>query len=236
MSGVTTRPHSGANALDAVKFFTSIKWKSKFADIAAQFAAQKSDLQSDLQLHTSITGSKTFSLVASVDDKMTTMTAMMELVFEKLQTPEERELAAFSHRNGGQERVLENGVLMKRVLEKQKVATRADKSSTHGKGGVPTQTTLTVPELERELRKDVDSILSENTSAFERKFGAMELSLREVNVTIQHQSDRVISEVLAGVQAGPHERIKDMVRSPGLQKTPLLISHCRICITYGKKW
>ena len=213
----------------------SIKWKSKFADVASQFAAHRSGLQSDLQLYTSITGKKTYELVASVDDKMTTMTAMMELIFERLQTPEERDLARISHKNGGPERVLENEVLMKQVLEKYKVVTKADKSSIPGKGGAPTQTTLTLPELKRELRKDVDTILAEELRAFERKFGAMELSLREVNVTIQHQSDRVISEVLAGMQ-GPYERIKDMVRTPGLQKTPLLIPRCRICTTYGKKW
>jgi hypothetical protein len=87
VSGVSSGPHSGANALDTVKFFTSIKWKPKFEDVAAQFAAYKSDLHVRSATTTSITGSKTSSLVASVDDKMTTMTAMMELVFERLQTP-----------------------------------------------------------------------------------------------------------------------------------------------------
>jgi hypothetical protein len=193
-----------------------MKWKPKFEEVADQFAAHKSDLLADLQLHTSITTTKTHELLASVDEKISSMKNMIGLAFERMQTPEERELAQFAQKNGGAERILENGILMKKVLEmeKHKVATKDDKGPTSGKGGAPTQTALTLPELEKEIRKDVDNILAENTGAFERKFGAIELSLKEVNVTIQRQSDRVISEVLAGMQAGPHERIKDKVRRP----------------------
>ena len=215
VSANSSRLMLSVKAVDAVKFFTSMKWKPKFEDVADQFAAHKSDLLADLQLHTSITATKTHELLASVDEKMSSMKTMIDLAFERMQTPEERELTAFAQKNGGAERILENGVLMKKVLEmdKSKVATKDDKGPTSGRGGAPTQTALTLPELKNEIRKDVDTILTENTGAFERKFGAIELSLKEVNVTIQRQSDRVISEVLAGMQAGPHERVKDKVRS-----------------------
>jgi len=209
-------PQLGAKALGTVKFFTSIKWKPKFEDVAEQFAAHKRDLLSDLQFHASITATKTHQLLVSVDEKIASMKAMIDIAFEKMQTPDERELASFAQMNGGPERVLENGMLLKKILDKQKIATKDDKGPTSGKGGAPTQTALTVSELEKEILKDVDAILAENTGAFERKFGAIELSLKEVNVTIQRQSDRVISEVLAGMHAGPHERIKDRVGVPGL--------------------
>ena len=176
------------------------------------FDIHKSNLQSDLQFHTSITVTKTHGLVTSIDEKINNMNAMIEIVFARMQTPEERKLAAFAEKHGGPERVLDSVGLMKEVLEKQNVATKSDNS---GKAkGAPTQTSLTLAEAEKEIRKDVDTILAENTTAFERKFGAIELSLREVNVTIQRQSDRVISTVLAGMQAGPHERIIDKVCSP----------------------
>jgi hypothetical protein len=216
VSAVPSGHQPDAKVLDTVKFFTSLKWQGKFADVAAQFVTHKSSIESDLQLHISITVTNTHVLVSSVDEKINAMTAMMELVFKKMQTYEEKELAAFAEQNGGVEHVLENGVLLKKVLEKQKVPTKDDKGSTAAKGA-PTQTSmsLTVPELEKELRKDVETILAENTKAFDQKFGAIELSLREVHVTIQRQSDRVIEEVLAGMNAGPHERIKDKVRSHG---------------------
>ena len=216
VSAAFSGPQLVAKALGTVKFFTSMKWKPKFDDVVDQFAAHKKELLADIQLHTSIVATKTHDLLSSVDDKINSMKAMMEVAFERMQTPEERELTAFAQKNGGAERILENGILMKKVLEmeKHKTATKDDKGPTSGKSGAPAQSALTLPDLEREIRKDVDTILQENTGAFDRKFGAIELSLREVNVTIQRQSDRVISEVLAGMQAGPHERIKDKVCSP----------------------
>ena len=146
------------------------------------------------------------------------MSTMIELVFSRMQTPEERSMAAFAQQNGGPERVLENAELMKEALEIHSTGTKDEKGSTSGKGkgGAPTRPSLTLAEAEKEIRRDVDTILEENTRAFERKFGAIELSLREVNVTIQRQSDRIISTVLAGMHTGPHERIKDKVRSSGV--------------------
>ena len=151
-------------------------------------------------------------MLTSVNENINSMKAMIELAFERMQTPEERELATFAQKNKGADRVLESAMLKKKVveMENQRTATKDDKGPT-GKGGTATQTALTVPELEKEIRRDVDSILAENTETFERMFGAIELSLKELNVTMQRQSDRVISEVLAGMHAGPHERIKDKV-------------------------
>jgi hypothetical protein len=187
-------PHASAT----VKFFTSIKWQGKFADLAAQFATHKSNLESDLQLHISITVTNTSNTLASVDEKVTAMTVMMEMVFEKMQSPEEKEWAAFAEQNGGVERVLESDELMKKAFEAKGAG---------GKGGQ-----MSLAEFEKELGKDVESVLAENTKVFEQKFGALEMSLREVNVTVQRQSDRVIEELLAGMSAGPHERIIDKVR------------------------
>ncbi len=190
-----------------------MKWKPKFESVVEQFSAHKRDLLADLQLHTSITVTKTHDLLATVDDKINSMKAMMEIAFERMQTPEERQLTEFAQKNGGAERILENGMIMKKIqeMEKHKVAAKDDKAATSGKGSAQAQPTLTIQDLEKEIRKDVETILVENTGAFDRKFGAIELSLREVNKTIERQSDRVISEVLAGMQSGPHERIKDKV-------------------------
>ena len=189
-----------------------MKWKPKFEGVVEQFASHKRDLLADLQLHTSITATKTHDLLATVDEETNSMKAMIEISFERMQTPEEKELTAFTQKNGGKDHILESGILMKKVLEmeKHKVVTKDDKAATSSSRGAPAQPTLTLPELEKEIRKDVETVLAENTGAFDRKFRAIELSLREVNQTIQN--DRVISEVLAGMQSGPHERIKDKVR------------------------
>jgi len=141
------------------------------------------------------------------------MKSMIYLAFERMQTPEERALAVFAQKKGGPERILGNRVLLKEFLDmEEKVSANDDKGPTFGKDD---RSGLTPTKLEHEIRKEVDAVLTEDTGAFERKFGAIELSLKEVNTTIQRQSDRVISEVLASMRAGPHERIKDKVCSTG---------------------
>jgi hypothetical protein len=234
-----------------VKFFTSIKWQRKFTDLGNRFVTHKSNLESDLQLHISITVTNVSATLTSVNEKVTAMTAMMEMVFEKYQSPEEKQLAAFARRNGGVDKVLDSDELMKQVIANQTAATKDDDKT--GRKGALSQTAgtkdddrtshkgallMTLTEFEKELGKDVDSVLAENTKAFEQKFGAMELSLREVNVTVQRQSDRVIKEVLAGMHSGPHERVLDKVL--GIARCEigfmLTVLRFRIYIIYGKRW
>jgi hypothetical protein len=205
----------GAKALGTVKYFTSLKWKIRLGDVADQFEVHKKELLANLQFHTSITVTKTYDLLKS---EMSSMKSMIYLAFERMQTPDERELAEFAQKNGGAERILENGTLVKQFLDmEKKVSAKDDKGSTFGKEGalIRTRSGLTPAELKSEIRKEVDTVLTEDTGAFERKLRDIEVYLKEVNVTIQRQSDRVISEVLAGMHTGPHERIKDKVRSPG---------------------
>jgi hypothetical protein len=191
-----------AKALDTVKFFTSSKWQGRFADVAAQFVKHRSSIESDLQVHIGITVTVTHDLVSSLNEKVN---IMMALVFKNMQTCEEKELAVIVERNGGAELVPKDGARLRKVLEQQKVPTEDDKGSTAAKRArTQASMSLTVPELEKELLKDVETILAENTKAFDQKF--------EIR---QRQSDRVIEEVLAGMNAGPHERIKDKVRSHG---------------------
>ena len=165
----------------------------------------KGDLQSDLQLHISITVTHISDKLASFDDKLTLMMEMMAMVFRDMQSPEEKEWAAFARRNGGVDRVLKNDDLLKKVFEKQKSEAKDEKGST-GMG----RQMMPLAEFQEELAKDVETVLAENTKAFEQKFGKIELSLREVNVTIQRHSDRVVG-ALVGMHAGPHDRIIDKV-------------------------
>ncbi len=93
-------------------------------------------------------------------------------------------------------------------------------------------------EFKRDIDKEVEEILAENSKVFGRKFEAIEISLRDVKVTIYREGDRVISELRATMNAGPHERIIDPVRLP--VSKPRTLNHAgsrfRIFTTSGKKW
>lgn len=136
---------------------------------------------------------------------------MMKMVFEGMTTPEEKELAALTH-GKSVDAVLNDDHALKQILAKQskgkdeKGGGRSKDASTLDGGA------LTLGEFKYELNQDIDTVLAENSKLFEQKFSAMELSLKEITVTVQRQSDRVIEEILAGVNAGPHEHIRDKVR------------------------
>lgn len=143
---------------------------------------------------------------------------MMKMVFEGMNTPEEKEVAALTH-GRSVDAVLADDHTLKQILAKQskgrdekggarsKDSTARPKDSSTVDGGA-----LALGDLKHELSQDIDAVLAENSKHFDQKFAAMELSLKEVTITIQRQSDRVIEEILAGVHAGPHEHIRDKVR------------------------
>ena len=194
-----SHPHASA----IVKFATSTRWKIDFAKMAAQFETHKDNLGLDLQMYTGITVTNVSVTLTSVDEKITTMKAMMEIVFDKMQSLEEKELAEFARQNGGTEGLLENSELKKKLFEKEKSRAKNNK----GPHGVPE----TLTEFEQELEKNVKTVLEENKKAFEMRFEEFKLLLQETKGTIRHESDRVIQEVSARIHAGPHEQIIDMV-------------------------
>jgi len=136
---------------------------------------------------------------------------MMEMVFERMTTPEEKELAALTH-GKSIDAVLTDDHVLRQILAKQSKG-KDEKGGGRSKdassvdGGA-----LTLGEFKHELNQDINTVLTENNKLFEQKFAAMEFSLKEVTATVQRQSDRVIEEILSGFNAGPYERIRDKVR------------------------
>ena len=192
-----------SDAFVIVKFTTSFKWKTNFAEMAAQFEMHRDNLAFDLHMHIGITVSNVSVTLTSVEEKITTMKAMMEMVFDKMQSLEEKELAEFARQNGGTEGLLENSDLKMMLFEKEKMRAKDE----IGPSAIP----ATFDEFEQELEKNVPTVLEENRKAFEKRFEEFKLSLRETKETILRESDRVIQEVSATIHAGPHEQIIDKV-------------------------
>ena len=186
-----------------VKFATSSRWKIDFAEMAAQFETHKDNLGFDLHMYTGIIVTNVNTTVTSVNEKVTAMKAMMEMVFNKMQSLEEKELVEFAQRNGGTEGLLENSELKWKLFEKEK------KRSNDQIG--PSALPATFADFEQELEKNVKTVLEENRKAFNKRFEEFKLLLLETKGTIRHESDRVIQEVSATIHAGPHEQIIDKV-------------------------
>jgi hypothetical protein len=187
---------------------TSLKWQAKFAEVAGQFAEHKQALQFELHIHLSVEMTKANQTLTEVNENVK---VMMKMVFEGMITPEEKELAALTH-GRSVDAVLNDDHALKQILAKQSKG-KDEKGGGRSKDASPIDGgAFTLGEFKHELSQDIDTVLAENSKLFEQKFAAMELSLKEVTVTIQRQSDRVIEEILAGVNAGPYEHIRDKVR------------------------
>jgi hypothetical protein len=150
------------------------------------------------------------------------VTAMMKMVFENTQPPEEREIANFVRSRGG-DPAAPDDELLKEVIKNQQITKRTGETApTKGAQRQERQERQErqdfprdLNKLKAELNKEVDAILVDNRKVFTRTFDAIEIRLKEVKVAIVREGDRVIETILAGVNKGPHERIVDRVCTNG---------------------
>lgn len=183
----------------SVKIFTSAKWKTKFTQVAQQFVDHRAELQFDLQVYASLGVAATNETLAVMSQNVSTV---MEMVFELMRSPEERELVNFvSSRPGGADAILKNDTLLARVIAKQRPS-RQDSLDGVARADQP----LTIERLRQEVEKDVESVMKDN-QFFDQKLEAMRIQIGEVKVTIQHETDRVLD----AMHSGPHDLILDRV-------------------------
>ena len=135
---------------------------------------------------------------------------MMKMVWEGMNTSEEKEIAALAH-GKSLDAVVASDHTLRQILAKQSKGKDEKGVGRPKEGSSVDGGALTLAELKHELSQDIDTVLAENSKLFEQKFSAMELSLKETTKMVERQSDRVIEEILAGVSGGPHEHIRDKV-------------------------
>ncbi|KAI0699896.1 hypothetical protein C8T65DRAFT_580831 [Cerioporus squamosus] len=223
------------------KFFASWKWEREFTEVAQQFVIHKKDIESDLQIHASIVVTKANTTLTAMSTSVTeikeTMSKLMKLVFERMRSPEERDLFVLvSEESDGIDAFLKNDKLVEELLAKHKtrvgIGKDKDEEGTKDLRRAAPDAVLTVIELRKEVNKEVEEVLADNNT-FDKKFEALKTQLDEVKVVVRHESDRVIETLLAG----PHERIVDRVsRSTVIDIDSLTHLYRRTCTIYGMRW
>ena len=169
----------------------------------------KEGLQLDLQVFVS---GGVASVYTRVSELNTNIVALMGVVFDHVQSPEEREIAALvgSHTVDTQSTLQDESTLNKILVHVKEARARKYQGSNPAFGihdAEAAEGTTTALNLQQELNKDVDDVIMENQQPFESKFAATIAHLEEISVTIQRESNRVIG----AIQGGPHEEIVDTV-------------------------
>lgn len=176
--------------------------------MAEQFVTHKSDLQSNLQIYVTLE-------ITSANIKLTTIdrnvSAIMEVIFERMQSIKEREMAATVRSRGNQPPANDEQLLEEVFRSERELQLKLEREVEQGAKRSNFPESLAA--FQEEIQKDVDTILLENRVQFERVFDAMEMRLKEVKDVIIREGDRVIGTILAGVGKGPQERIVDPVRT-----------------------
>ncbi|KAJ6588597.1 hypothetical protein B0H19DRAFT_924176, partial [Mycena capillaripes] len=153
----------------ALKFFMSLKWEGKFERAAQEFADLKVEIQSDLQIHISVGIDDANEALAILNRNVS---IIMKMVFERMVTPEERDIARFVEKNHGKDAVLKDEKLLKQILDKQAKSQSEPKSK--GQAGPapdsPDSRVSAVSDFKRDVARDIDEILNDNRRMFEQKF------------------------------------------------------------------
>lgn len=191
-----------------VKFFTSLGWQAKFTAVAQQFLEHKGALRDDLQIHTSMgltVANVTLSTISEDLKKLDeNLGGVMALIFERMRSSEEREVASFIlSQPGGIEAVLKNVVLLEQVLS---IGKSNDGKGVRRQGDIEGDKAMTIAELKQEVTKSVEQVLADN-QYFDHKFAIVQTQVKEVKEVVKHESDRIMTAVLSG----PHDRIVDQV-------------------------
>ncbi|KAL0568234.1 hypothetical protein V5O48_013761 [Marasmius crinis-equi] len=201
----------------AIKFFTSFKWQLEFAALAKQFVEHRDVIQFQLQACLAHT-------IYSMNFMLSDVAATMKLVFERMQPSKERQLAEFIHRNfEGVDVENPGNDILKAVAEYVQRQQQSDKATDKDervnvtrreaekdelvdvglKGVQPAEMPAEV--LRKEIKKEIATILKENSGRFDQQFKAMEIRVEEVKEIVMSGHIRVI-ETIKDV---PREKIRD---------------------------
>ncbi|TBU41129.1 hypothetical protein BD309DRAFT_868889 [Dichomitus squalens] len=201
-----------ANACDAYakkkllhKVLRALRWDDVLQIFIRRFSKRRADIEFALAVHLGVN-------IDIAQRKLDTLDAKMDVIidyFRDTVSPEQRDLAAFVHKRGGEEAVLEDGLLL-RSLCKERSATMSSSASGSGSRSrtktLRRESTMDFQAARADLLDDPEIAIANNYETFERKFRMQQSQLAdEMRRIIHHQGDRVIS----AVTAGPHDRIID---------------------------
>lgn len=173
-----------------------------------------------MSIHTAVGVDAANRTLASVDDTTRAMEQKMDLMmqmFQKLVSPEQKDMLILVQQKGGTEAVQNNEDALKELGDYERASASAGASSTPLRSGMSSSD---FEDLKEDLHTDPDDAIKDNMTVFSRKFEIQKRQIvEELTRVVRREGDRIIS----AVTSGPHDRIIDPVSRPMLYR-------CRISI------
>jgi hypothetical protein len=134
---------------------------------------------------------------------------MMQM-FSTMLLPQERDMGRWIHEHGGETAVLDSDEKCGAMIQYEASLVPSSSTVGHANVGMPGADDNTkndaVAALRREYREDIQIFIRANLESYSKHFA---MGLDDLGNKIQHQGDRLIKYL----RGGPHQRIKDKVRS-----------------------
>jgi hypothetical protein len=199
-----------------VKVLKGPIYDGRFADYAARFAERRTQIEQALSIHTALGVQAANLTLDEVHHDVRAMDEKMErlILFQKLNSPHEKELLKFIESKGGPKACLANDSILKELsFVNESIDPTSALTALRDDGGLSPRRSLTLDYkayyiLRKDLREDVQEALQKNMAVFERKLDVQKRQIiNEVEGVVHREGDRVIS----AVTSGPHDRILDPV-------------------------
>ncbi|KAK6981220.1 hypothetical protein R3P38DRAFT_2664248 [Favolaschia claudopus] len=195
-----------ANACDAytkkklvVKVLKGPVWEGKLVKFAGTFTKRRSEFEFALSVHTAVGVDAVNKVTQEMNQKMDKLLDM----FASFVTPQQKEVLRIVEQKGGLQACQENDEVLRELSGLESKTTTSVGAGSMGKS---TPQTSALDDLKDDLLIDPEVAISENKTAFSRKFEVQKRQIvEELTKVIEREGDRVIS----AVTAGPHDKIID---------------------------
>ncbi|KZV91703.1 hypothetical protein EXIGLDRAFT_719097 [Exidia glandulosa HHB12029] len=185
-----------------VKLFDGLRWESRLADFDRIFVQRKQEILFTLTLRSALELDSLRGTIASIDahSRNASEHASMLALFRQLDSPLERELRDFINAHGGPKACAANETLFQ---ELQSRIARGSPSTTISPPIYDARAIMATIQIE--MQSDLTHVLAEDRQNFNLKFDAVQQKLEEVNSTVYHNGNRIIS----AMRSGPHDGLLD---------------------------
>ncbi|PFH49014.1 hypothetical protein AMATHDRAFT_76430 [Amanita thiersii Skay4041] len=183
-------------------------YETRLGEFATLFKEHRKSLELALSVHAAIAADDAREKLTHQGEQLKSIEEKLDmmLVFRRLDTPREKEVAKFLQEHGGVRACIGNDELLEELVTKSGEA-HSRISGREGSGRRQNDLLDVRKKLMKELQEDIDEAFSRNMVLFERK---LDIQSKQIEDTVHQESEHIINTLLSGA----HDRITD----PDLQR------------------
>jgi hypothetical protein len=183
-------------------------YEARLEGYGKTFIKHREDLMYQLSIHTALGVDMANKKLDTTNDHMEAMNKKFDdfmKMFQKLETPRERDARLYMEQKGGAEKCIANDQTLLELIEKSGEGVEGVTGGTRGDSDKALAAAKKA--LNKELAENLDEALKKNFKLFEKKLQMQSKQLDKIEDSIHASESSIISTFLSGA----HDRIEDEV-------------------------